>query len=158
METRTASFRGRRDSGFRTGSVRTIAAGAPVYFSGQRTTCHRDSKQWPRGQEHSLYAAKSKHRSVYLPLVRGIVPGALEVFDFAEQGMVTGKRTNTTVAPQALFMLNDAFIRAYAFELADKLQAQQSGELERHVAKAYRLILNRQPTADETTRARCIFE
>ncbi len=107
----------------------------------------------PEAKNILSYAAKSKHRSVYLPLVRGIVPGALEVFDFAEQGMVTGKRTNTTVAPQALFMLNDAFIRAYAFELADKLQAQQSGDLERHVAKAYRLILNRQPTADETTRA-----
>ncbi|HVR87428.1 MAG TPA: PSD1 and planctomycete cytochrome C domain-containing protein, partial [Planctomycetota bacterium] len=28
----------------------------------------------------------SRHRSVYLPLLRGLVPHALEVFDFAEQG------------------------------------------------------------------------
>ena len=44
---------------------------------------------------------KSLHRSVYLPLLRTLVPRALEVFDFAEQGLVTGSRDTTTVAPQA---------------------------------------------------------
>ncbi len=67
--------------------------------------------------------------------------------------MVTGKRTNTTVAPQALFMLNDAFVRAKSIELAQKLQAEQAGSLEASVAKAYRSILNRQPIAQETSQA-----
>ncbi|HEY1067989.1 MAG TPA: DUF1549 and DUF1553 domain-containing protein, partial [Pirellulales bacterium] len=53
----------------------------------------------------------SEHRSVYLPLLRGITPTSLAVFDFAEQGMVTGSRDVTTVAPQALYMLNDPFVR-----------------------------------------------
>ncbi|MCI0358532.1 MAG: PSD1 and planctomycete cytochrome C domain-containing protein, partial [Planctomycetaceae bacterium] len=47
-------------------------------------------------------AAKSPHRSIYLPLLRTLTPGSLAVFDFAEQGMVTGSRDATTVAPQAL--------------------------------------------------------
>jgi len=33
-------------------------------------------------------------------MVRGITPASLVVFDFAEQGMVTGNRAHTTVAPQ----------------------------------------------------------
>jgi hypothetical protein len=33
-------------------------------------------------------ADKSMHRSVYLPLIRTLTPRSLEVFDFAEQGMV----------------------------------------------------------------------
>lgn len=102
------------------------------------------------------FAAENKHRSVYLPLVRGIVPSALEVFDFAEQGMVTGQRTNTTVPPQALFMLNDAFVRKYALALATKLRneqtASQSSAAEL-MARAYRLILNRQPTPVEQQQA-----
>jgi hypothetical protein len=107
----------------------------------------------PEAKNILSFAAQSKHRSVYLPLVRGIVPGALEVFDFAEQGMVTGKRTNTTVAPQALFMLNDAFVRAYSIEFARKLHAESSVSAEGRIAKAYRLILNRQPIAGETKQA-----
>ena len=65
----------------------------------------------PEARRFLDFANQSKHRSVYLPLLRGITPRPLEVFDFAEQGMVTGSRDSTTVAPQALFLLNDAFVR-----------------------------------------------
>ena len=56
-------------------------------------------------------AQSSMHRSVYLPLLRTLTPRVLEVFDFAEQGMVTGSRDTTTVAPQALYLLNDPFVQ-----------------------------------------------
>ncbi len=66
-------------------------------------------------------AQASTHRSVYLPLLRGITPRSLEVFDFAEQGMVTGRRDATTVAPQALYLLNDPFVRRQSLALAGRL-------------------------------------
>lgn len=97
-------------------------------------------------------AAGSTHRSVYLPLLRGITPRALEVFDFADQGMVTGKRDTTTVATQALYQLNDPFIRGEALRLAEQLLEQTSEDAER-VARAYRLALSRTPTAQEVERA-----
>ena len=103
----------------------------------------------PEANNILSFASQSKFRSVYLPLVRGIVPGALEVFDFAEQGMVTGHRTNTTVAPQALFMLNDAFVRKYSLQLASELRSAPTTAHTDVIAKAYRLILNRQPTAKD---------
>jgi cytochrome c553 len=96
-------------------------------------------------------AAKSVHRSIYLPLLRGLTPRSLEVFDFAEQGMVTGSRDTTTVAPQALYLLNDPFVRRQAGALADRLLQAHSDDATR-VDRAYRLTLCRAPTAQEVER------
>ena len=106
----------------------------------------------PEAKELLTAAGLSTLRSVYLPLVRGIVPNALEVFDFAEQGLVTGKRTNTTVAPQALFLLNDTFVRKNSLVFADNLRNKEES-LVQQVTHAYRLVLHRQPTSDEIRKA-----
>ena len=103
-------------------------------------------------------AGKATYRSVYLPLVRGVVPNALEVFDFAEQSLVTGKRSSTTVAPQALFLLNDVFVRRYSLVLAENLQQNKSLSSAAKISTAYRLILNRQPVPSELQRATAFLE
>src|SRR6185437_10327938 len=74
--------------------------------------------------------------------------------DFAEQGMVTGHRDTTTVATQALYLLNDPFVRRQSLDLAERLL--QQGELDEagRVALAYRLTLGRPPTASEIERTR----
>src|ERR1019366_10257165 len=99
-------------------------------------------------------AKGSQYRSVYLPLVRGITPPALEVFDFAEQGMVTGSRDNTTVAPQALYLLNDPFVRQQSQTLADRLLKRTEMDDAGRVTLAYRMTVSRSPTKKEIERAR----
>jgi hypothetical protein len=99
-------------------------------------------------------AARSVQRSVYLPLLRGLTPRALEVFDFAEQGMVTGSRDTTTVVTQALYLLNDAFVRAQAEALAGRLLRRGDLDDAGRIALAYRLTLGRPPTAAEVERVR----
>jgi uncharacterized protein DUF1553/uncharacterized protein DUF1549 len=96
---------------------------------------------------------KSTCRSVYLPLVRGLTPRALEVFDFAEQGMVTGSRDTTTVATQALFLLNDPFVRQQALAMAKHLLPDSEADVVARVQAAYRLALSRAATPKETDRA-----
>ena len=98
-------------------------------------------------------ANASKHRSIYLPLVRTLVPTALEVFDFAEQGMVTGSRDTTTVAPQALYLLNDPFVRRNALALAERALKRTDLDESDRVNLVYRLTLGRTPTEKETLRA-----
>jgi cytochrome c553 len=99
-------------------------------------------------------ALASRHRSVYLPLLRGLTPRALEVFDFAEQGMVTGSRDATTVAPQALYLLNDPFVQRQALKLAERLlQEADLGDAGR-IDLAYRLAVGRAATAGEVERAK----
>ncbi len=104
----------------------------------------------PEAAKILTHARDSKVRSVYLPLMRGIVPNSLEVFDFAEQSLVTGKRSNTTVAPQALYMLNDQFVRIQAIALT-RNQLKTLPSQDRRIAQAYRLVLHRQPSSNELT-------
>ena len=84
-----------------------------------RTTAPRRKRAGRAGRGDSV------HRSVYLPLLRGLTPTSLEVFDFAEQGMVTGSRDATTVAPQALYLLNDPFVRTQSLALAEAVARSQ---------------------------------
>jgi hypothetical protein len=99
-------------------------------------------------------ARASRRRSVYLPLLRGLTPTSLEVFDFAEQGMTTGRRETTTVAPQALYFLNDPFVRRRALELATRVLERSGLDESARVDMAYRLALGRSPTSLEADRAR----
>jgi hypothetical protein len=99
-------------------------------------------------------AALSRHRSVYLPLLRGLTPHSLQVFDFAEQGMVTGSRDTTTVASQALYFLNDPFIRRQSVNLAQRLFQRSDLDEAARLQLAYRLTLGREASAHEIERSR----
>jgi hypothetical protein len=98
-------------------------------------------------------ARASVERSIYLPLLRGLTPTSLEVFDFAEPSMVTGSRDTTTVATQALYFLNDPFVRRHALKMAERLLAHTELDDATRVDLAYRLALGRAPAAGEAERA-----
>lgn len=108
----------------------------------------------PLARRIAEQARASRHRSVYLPLLRGLTPTSLEVFDAAEQGMVTGSRDTTTVAPQALYLLNDAFVRRQSLNLAERLLQKSRLDDESRVELAYRLTLGRPARASEVNRAK----
>jgi hypothetical protein len=95
----------------------------------------------------------SNRRSVYLPLVRTLVPTSLEVFDFAEQGMVTGSRDATTVPTQALYLLNDSFIRRRSVDFAERLLARNDLDDTGRLRTASLSLLGRLPTTEEIGRA-----
>ncbi|WP_337175246.1 PSD1 and planctomycete cytochrome C domain-containing protein [Paludisphaera sp.] len=99
-------------------------------------------------------AHASARRAVYLPLVRGVTPTSLEVFDFADQGAVSGGRETTTVPTQALYFLNDALARRESLKLAERLLARDELDDAGRVELAYRLTLGRSPSAAEADRAR----
>ncbi len=95
----------------------------------------------------------SRHRSLYLPLLRCLVPQALEVFDFANQGFVTGHRDTTTVATQALYLLNDPFVRDQSRALAQRLLREADLDDADRIRAAYRRTLARDASAKEIERA-----
>jgi len=95
----------------------------------------------------------SRSRSVYLPLLRTIVPESLEVFDFAEQGLVTGQRQTTTVPPQALYLLNDPFVRRQSLELAQRVVDDTSIDAAERVRRVYQVAVGREATTEEVIRA-----
>jgi hypothetical protein len=61
---------------------------------------------------------------------------------------------NTTVAPQALALLNDPFVRLRAGELAGRIQKEGGGELDNQLRRAWQLCLSREPMPEELDDAR----
>jgi len=95
------------------------------------------------------YKANDTRRSVYLPVFRNALPEALEAFDFADPSMVTGRRNVSTVAPQALYLLNNPFPAEQARHTATRLLAEDLKSDDARITRAYRLTLGREPTAGE---------
>src|SRR5258708_11732068 len=89
-------------------------------------------------------------RSVYLPVFRNSLPEVFEVFDFADPSTVTGRRNASTVATQALFMMNNPFVLEQAKVAAERLLAERLPDDDARITRAYRLPLGRAPTAGET--------
>jgi cytochrome c553 len=92
------------------------------------------------------------YRSVYLPIIRSRVPDYLTTFDFPEPSEVKGQRDVTTVAPQALFMMNSPMVQFHSRLAAERLltQSRRPREL---VQEAYLLTLSRLPTDDQLQRS-----
>ncbi|HWB14716.1 MAG TPA: PSD1 and planctomycete cytochrome C domain-containing protein [Edaphobacter sp.] len=87
-----------------------------------------------------------KRRSVYLPLQRERPLGELEilsVFDFPHPSDITGARHNTTVARQALFLLNAPFVKEQASKLAERLKKDEPADERARINRLYLLTVNR---------------
>jgi len=90
-------------------------------------------------------------RSVYMPVFRNSLPDLFEAFDFADTSMVNGKRNTSTVAPQALFMMNNPFVVDQAKAAAERLIAEKLPSDDVRITRLYRLSVGREPTAGERT-------
>ncbi|MBM3876153.1 MAG: DUF1553 domain-containing protein, partial [Verrucomicrobia bacterium] len=100
---------------------------------------------------NAVLKADSRKRSVYLPIVRDMVPDVLDLFDFAEPSLVVANRDVTTVPSQALFMLNSPFIHENSTALAKRVQTAASDDRAR-ITSAYLTALSRPPTPVELAR------
>jgi hypothetical protein len=64
---------------------------------------------------------QSNRRSLYLPVLRSALYEAFQAFDFPDPAVLNGDRATTTVASQALFMMNGKIVNQAAVRLADGL-------------------------------------
>jgi len=98
--------------------------------------------------DHPIFT-QSTRRSLYLPVVRNAVPDVLALFDSADPNGVTAARNDTTVASQALFLLNHPFVREQSLHFARRLLAEPRATDEQRIVSAFRLSLSRPPTPAE---------
>jgi hypothetical protein len=96
----------------------------------------------------------SNHRSIYMPILRGNVPEVLQVFDMADPDLIVGQRDVTTVAPQALFMMNNGFVLVHSNRLAVRVLGSRDLTQADRIDLAYRLALGRMPSKKERSEAR----
>jgi hypothetical protein len=94
-------------------------------------------------------SSATRRRSLYMFHKRVVQYPLMQAFDAPEAQTSCGRRMNTTVAPQALALLNDPFVRQRADELATRLQSGAGSEIDKLVRGAFQLCLSRDPSPGE---------
>ena len=95
----------------------------------------------------STFGFDEPRRSVYLPVLRSAIYEVFQAFDFPDPAVPSGRRDETTVAPQALFLMNGQLVTGATRAMAVALQAEPT-DADR-LARAYHLVLGRPPRQDE---------
>jgi hypothetical protein len=91
----------------------------------------------------------SSRRSVYLPVLRGALYDVFQAFDFPDPAVPSGDRATTTVAAQALFMMNGKLVECASSRLAETILNQGAGSDHDQIDRACRRILGRPAAPDE---------
>ncbi|HEY8505059.1 MAG TPA: PSD1 and planctomycete cytochrome C domain-containing protein, partial [Gemmataceae bacterium] len=95
----------------------------------------------------------SKRRSIYFTVKRSKLIGSLIIFDAPDGTVGVGRRPTTTVAPQALHLMNSPQVREYARGLARRAAPDPAAPAESAIRQAYRIALTRDPTPTELAEA-----
>ena len=100
-------------------------------------------------------------RTIYLPLKRERPVGELEIlstFDFPHPSEITGARPNTTVATQALFLMNAPFVKQQANKLAARLAEDEPDDERARISRLYLLTTARPAASEEVDTAMAFLE
>jgi len=74
----------------------------------------------------------------------------LEAFDYTNTAESLGTRPITTVAPQALLLLNSEFANEHAAALAERVRREAGPDRSKEIDRLFRLALGRSPTKSES--------
>jgi mono/diheme cytochrome c family protein len=92
---------------------------------------------------------EQSRRSVYIYLKRTLMVPFFETFDYTNTAESVGTRPVTTVAPQALLLLNSEFTDLQARNLAERVRHEAGDGTSRQIKRLFRLALGRLPTPHE---------
>jgi hypothetical protein len=92
---------------------------------------------------------KSRRRSIYFTVKRSKLMPMMVIFDAPEALSGMAERPTTTIAPQALHLMNSPQVRAYASAFAQRIAPTEATTLEDAVRRAYRTALARAPSPAE---------
>ncbi|MEX1233228.1 MAG: DUF1549 domain-containing protein [Planctomycetaceae bacterium] len=94
-------------------------------------------------------AEEQRRRSLYIFTKRSLLPPLMTTFDFADTTLPCGERDVTTVAPQALALLNNEFVHQQSQALAARVHAQNASDVTEQVKHVWKLALGRDPSTRE---------
>jgi hypothetical protein len=86
---------------------------------------------------------------VYIFVKRTLIVPELDVLDFPSTEESCQQRVISTVAPQALTLLNGEFIHEQAQAMAERLLREAPGDDTARIVRAYRLAFSRLPSDAE---------
>jgi len=96
----------------------------------------------------SLRELNNRRRTLYLTTVRSDRSSFGPLFDAADSTALVDNRTVSTVAPQALFLMNNPYVLEQAKALAKRILGLAGNDADR-VERAYELLFGRPPSPEE---------
>ncbi len=101
-------------------SLLALSGSLDLAMGGSLQSGHGTDKEFS-DDRMSLNPDQSKRRTVYLPLRRSNLPNVFTLFDFGDAVTPGEGRSQTNVAPQALYMMNSEFVASQVRALAGQL-------------------------------------
>jgi hypothetical protein len=110
---------------------------------GDPVTVRRDGLATPRG------TARGWRRLIYVRQMRKQMPTHLENFDFPQMNPNCLERRDSTVAPQALHLLNNGMVRTLAEHFAWRVHREVGDDVRKQIDRVYLIALSRPPSDEE---------
>ena len=109
----------------------------------------RMPRLWPANPDPAEHA----RRSVYLQMKRSLTVPMLQIFDAPDTATSCARRETSTVAPQALALMNSDFANNQAAAFASRLRESVNADPAAYVETAWLFALGRPPTDAERATA-----
>jgi hypothetical protein len=88
-------------------------------------------------------------RLIYVEQRRKQIPSHLETFDFPQMNPNCIERRDSTVAPQALHLMNNGMVQQLAEHFADRVRRESGSDPRKQIERAYWIALSRPPSEEE---------
>lgn len=98
----------------------------------------------PRG------TARGWRRMIYVQQARKRIPTHLENFDYPQMNPNCLERRDSTVAPQALHLMNNGMVRELAEQFAQRVSREAGADPAKRIEQVYLIALSRRPGDEES--------
>jgi Protein of unknown function (DUF1553)/Protein of unknown function (DUF1549) len=130
------------------GRLSASAGGPPVFpaLPAELTKLSGKGPAWPVSER----AEQRDRRSLYVFVRRNLRYPFFEAFDRPDTNASCPRRSATTIAPQALTLLNSALANEAASSLADRVAREAGPDVDARIRAVFRLAYGRAPRAEES--------
>jgi hypothetical protein len=137
------------------GSLNRQIGGEPVFPYIDPSLFQASSKRTWNGRPDD--DPSTWRRSIYVFSKRSIPLPMLEVFDKPDTINSCARRNRSTVAPQALILMNSSFVALHARRFAERLKAEAGQDQAKLIRLAFEHAFSRLPTATELERTQAFL-
>ena len=137
-----------RDSILATSGQLNRASGGPSFFP-QMSPEALEGLSRKAGAWGTSTVDQRNRRSIYMMTKRSRLLPLMTTFNFTDTTLPCGQRDVTTVATQALALLNNQFIHQQSLAFADRLFTEHPDDSEIRIVSAWRLATGREPIRAE---------
>jgi hypothetical protein len=114
-------------------------------LTGEELLAARMPNLWPAHPD----PAEHNRRSIYLQMKRSLTLPMLQIFDAPDSASSCARRERSTVAPQALAMMNSTFSSAQAEKMAERVRKDAGEDSHAAINHAWRIAFGRLPSTTE---------